>query len=89
MSIIFYSIRNFILHILRNYVNPMIGKILFLIGFKPNSNGTHTNIGVEIESCGFWRCEDPMFYCGRFVFPIPKSWYIRYANTRFTDQIYF
>lgn len=88
MSIIFYAIHNFIIHILRRYVNPTIGKVLFLVGVNPHCSGAATTYGVDIESCGYFNINDPDYYCGRYLFPIPHSWYRRYAKIRFPDKIY-
>lgn len=88
MSIVFYSIYNFIIRFLRKYINPTIGKILFIVGFHPKSGGTMTSWGVEVECCGYFHVNDGNYYCGSYLFPIPKKWYIKYAKYKYPNEVY-
>lgn len=89
MQLIILSIYNFLIRILQKYVNPQIGKFLFIIGITPKSSGVYTRSGIEIESCGYFMIESKYFYCGYHLFPIPKTWYIAYMNQKEPMEIYF
>ena len=89
MQLTILSIYNFLIRMLQKYVNPQIGKLLFIIGLTPKSFGAYAQGGIEIESCGYFVIKSPYFYGVYHLFPIPKTWYIAYMKQKEPMEIYF